>query len=599
MTHPTVSPSTRPGGARPLTRCGVLLLSTILLGGCMANPGPPPIEEPQAQEAEAPAPEAEKQAREDTPDDSRPDISVGVDPLVNGVNPHLMSDDCVLVASLADAIFPSVYVDGHLNEDLVSSVKEIEPAPGAQSTVRYILRPEAQWSDGTPITGADFRYLWEGILHTPGAKDSAVYRSVSDLRVGNNGLQVDVDFSSPVGDLSRLFQNLLPAHVLGDTANFGQALRKGVPAAGGRFLVANLDQQRGLITLHRNDRYWGKNPASVERIQLVEMRDPLSGAEQLRTGQISLVDITPQETSVDTFGLIPHTQVRTYRTARQLRLVYNVRSPLTRLRVRRAALSSVLDTDVLARLAAGRSSSLAAARESEVAAASSGIDEDTRAHSLRELASESAERPFVIGADPADASSLSAARAAVDILKNAGIEAQVRSATLEELSGTLLPGGSVDAVMTWQDINGDPVSVASRYQCAGGTSPAAAEQPSETPTASPETTTPSPSSLPRFENLSGFCDEGLDARLAELLAAPGSRSEGEELATEVEETEHLSLPILRETRVMALGHGMVGPDPDLERWPTGLSSLATWQRAESSTATSTASPEELENSGED
>lgn len=541
--------------------CGALLLSATLLSGCMANPGPPPIEEPQAQEEEQ-AQEAEKPAREDDSDD----LSVGVDPLVNGLNPHLLSDQCALVSSLADAIFPSVYVDGELNTDLVSAVEEIEPAPGAHATVRYVLRPEAQWSDGTPITGADFRYLWQGILRTPGAKDSAAYRAISDLRVANNGLQVDVDFSSPMGDLSRLFQYLLPSHVLGDAANFGRALRSGVPAAGGRFLVGSFDQQRGLITLHRNDRYWGKDPAKVERIRLVEMRDPLSGAEQLRTGQISLVDITPQETSVDTLDLIPHTQVRTYHTARQLRLVYNVRSETTQLRVRRAALSSVLDPHLIGRLAAGRSSSLATPSDSEIAAARGDLDDATLTQTLREVRSLSLDRPFTIGADPADAASLSAARAAVDILRNHDIEAQVRSATLEELTGELLPSGAVDAALTWQDINGDPISVASRYQCAG--------KPGQGMTR--------PSSLPRFENLSGFCDEDLDARLGALLEVPAARSEGEALATEVEETEHLSLPILRESRVMALGHGMVGPDPDLERWPTGLSSIATWRVPSSS-----------------
>ena len=40
-------------------------------------------------------------------------------------------------------------------------------------TITYRIRPEASWSDGTPITAADFLYLWEHLNGTNPKTDAA------------------------------------------------------------------------------------------------------------------------------------------------------------------------------------------------------------------------------------------------------------------------------------------------------------------------------------------------------------------------------------------------------------------------------------------
>ena len=46
-------------------------------------------------------------------------------------------------------------------------------------TVTYRIRPEARWSDGTPITSTDVRFTWRAILDTQGSLQTIGYDLVT------------------------------------------------------------------------------------------------------------------------------------------------------------------------------------------------------------------------------------------------------------------------------------------------------------------------------------------------------------------------------------------------------------------------------------
>ncbi|MBZ8177002.1 ABC transporter family substrate-binding protein [Corynebacterium sp. 3HC-13] len=549
-------------GTRHIT--GVILSAALVLGGCVANPGPPPVVDPQAGD-DAPAQEQPAQQDASSGESARTEINVGVDPLRNGLNPHLVADESALVESVADLVLPSAYVNGQVNSDLLASVTEQTPPDGVLKTLRYSIRPEAQWSDGTPITGADFRYLWLAVTTTPGSIDAAGYRAIRDIRVSDNGRKVDVDFNSGLVDTPRLFQYLLPSHLLGNPSGFHDALKTKIPASAGRFLVDSVDQQRGRIILHRNDRFWGQTPAQVEWLRLIEIRDQASGVEQLRTGQISYLDLTPTETLKDVIGLVPGVQNAVVETPRQLRLVFNVRAPKAQLGVNRATLASLLDPNLVAEISAGRTTELSLPQGREAASVTTGVTSEERAAAEEALKQQSLDSPVIIGADPADTAALAAARAVVDTLNNKGIEAQTKTTTISDFAQNLLPQGKVDAILSWREVNGDAIAIASRYQCPEQLSSTATQEQNRS------------SANPRISNLSGFCDRDVQKELDALLAQPTTREEAAEWALSLEEKEHLSMPLYRERRVRALGQGMVGPSSDLSQWPAGLSSAATWR----------------------
>lgn len=220
------------------------LLLAASLSACAANPGPPPVEEAEPE----PTPTTSSAAPTTTEVPSRRDkiITVGVDPLPAGFNPHLQAHDSTFTRSLGSLVLPSAFRDGAMDTNLLESAGEVEPAPGTVvQTVRYVISPAAQWSDGTPITGADFRYLWQGMTGHAGVIDPAGYRAIEGIRTSADGRTVDVDFHTPVADWREMFDNLLPSHVLqGEVARFDSGFVDGMPASGGRYSIERVDRSR-------------------------------------------------------------------------------------------------------------------------------------------------------------------------------------------------------------------------------------------------------------------------------------------------------------------------------------------------------------------
>ncbi|WP_237559362.1 hypothetical protein [Corynebacterium pilosum] len=184
-----------------------LVTTGVLLASCAANPGPPPVVEPEP----APTTTTSTTTAPLEPAKTRSEISVGVEPLRNGLNPHLLSDESSVVQSIANLVLPSAFIGDQINHEVLDSAEVLPESPAAM-TVRYQIADAAQWSDGTPLTGADFNYLWRQMSTTPGVLNPAGYRAISNVRVsGSGGKTVDVDFEEPVAAWNELFRHILPS----------------------------------------------------------------------------------------------------------------------------------------------------------------------------------------------------------------------------------------------------------------------------------------------------------------------------------------------------------------------------------------------------
>lgn len=515
--------------ARMMNKHRVFLatISAAVLVSCSANPGPAPVEkEPEsppvssAASSTSAAPKPEKKTKKS--------VSIGIDPITGGLNPHVLSDDSVFVRALASLVLPSAFVGGEINADLLTSAQEIAPptSTGAVQTVRYTIRSEAQWSDGTPITVSDFQYLWEAKSTNPGVLGASKYRAIAGIRSSNGGRTVDVDFSAKVADWRDLFSALLPSHLLRDSdASFTSVMAHSIPASGWKYSLASVDKQRGILTLNRNDRFWGKNPAKNETITFSEVRDVTQGAEMLRTGQIHYLDITPTEVAREAFELMPNTQVRTQESPLTLQLIAN----LNLSEAQRAELRSLVDRRLIAKLAMGRSSDLVVASESY----------EPHAELLASLG-----RDVRIGVDPADPHAENAARALVDLLARHGVRAKLVTTDTASLLGTKLIDGSVDAIMTWNSANN-----LDRYQCSR----------------------PKPAT-----NFTNWCNKQTDVEISEVLAGVRTPEDFNAIASNIETSQHFTTEITKDLRLQVRGSGIVGPDPQLDQWPEDLAALATW-----------------------
>ncbi|MCX7444457.1 ABC transporter family substrate-binding protein [Corynebacterium sp. P7003] len=595
----------RPHRSRTTVVCALCtVIATVLTACSTGEPTPLPVD-PAAGSSTVPPESKPDGSGPVTPETLAQEITIGIDPLDGGFNPHLIARDSAFVQALADLVLPGAYTDGEPDPDLVESVEFVDPsAPGVAQTVRYQLNPAAQWSDGTPITGADFSYLRDAMVSTPGVIGAAGYEQISAIRTSGGGRTVDVDFRRRVADISGLFDHLLPSHLLRDmTDGFTTGLNEGIPAAGGRYTVDLVDRQRGVVTLVRNDRFWGTEPARTETLVFREVRSVQQGVQMLRSGQVGYLDITPVETTYDAFSLLPDTEVSVRERAAVLELTMSVTSPILSTAALRKEFAALVDRDLVARLATGRSTDLVIPET--VLGAGPGVDSsgvgagETPTENRTEdsgvsgppdgpggagtgettesggvpvppgptLESAIRNRPLRVAADPSDRTATAAATTIVDLLARKGVDAEVVFAPFTEIAGELLPSGDADAVVGRRRTATDAVSVADRFLC-----PVAVDPTDVTASTAGRTNDVSSMSrarrLPmiRSGNLSGICSRKLDATLLSVLAGEVPLAEVLPELRGIEDGEVLTVPLLAETRIIVRGPGIVVPDRDIEEW---------------------------------
>lgn len=256
------------------------LVCALIAAGC-TTALPPQAIVPSPSSPPPPAPEPRQ-------------LVFAVDDLGQGFNPHLMSDLSPVSAAVSSLVLPSVFrpmADGSmlLDSTVASSAKVTSNAP---FTVSYELALGASWSDNTPIAAEDFVYLWERMRREPGVVDSAGYRLITDVRSRAGGKAVDVVFARAYPQWPRLFNDLLPAHLLKDAPrSWETALADSIPVSGGPFQVTAVDRPRGQLVLSRNDHYWA-TPAVLDSLVLrrVDSAGMLAG---LRSGELPLVQAWP------------------------------------------------------------------------------------------------------------------------------------------------------------------------------------------------------------------------------------------------------------------------------------------------------------------
>lgn len=185
-----------------------------------------------------------------------------------------------------------------MNSALLQSATEVSTSP---QVVVYQLNPRAVWSDGAPITYADFVYNWEAQCGCTDALDanlnafhplgSAGYDDISNV----SGRPADpstvtVTFSTPYTDWRSLFSYLMPAHIakkVGFDSGFTDPVADLV--SGGPFMVAEA-QDGYSLELVRNARYWG-SPANLAGVTYYFSQSGAELGNSLLAGELDLATV--------------------------------------------------------------------------------------------------------------------------------------------------------------------------------------------------------------------------------------------------------------------------------------------------------------------
>ncbi|MFC5662376.1 ABC transporter family substrate-binding protein [Kitasatospora misakiensis] len=299
--------------ARLPVAAAALLLALGATAGCLGGPDPA-----RTARTPDPAPPAPAAVTGDVRPADRAAVADGgalrwavdaVPATLNVYQPTATADSALLAQALYPALFrPDAHGEWTADADYLTAAEATPPGQQPQ-VVTYHLNPRAVWSDGTPLSAADFiaqRAALSGLDPAYTAARPAGYAAIDSIVQGADPHEVRVTFRRPCGEWRALFGPLYPAAETATAAAFGRPLPGGAahPTAG-PFLVSGYDPAAGRATLVRNPYWWGE-PAKADRIDFLATPADRRGPD-LAEGRL---DLAPLTTAVDRAGADPAEAVR-------------------------------------------------------------------------------------------------------------------------------------------------------------------------------------------------------------------------------------------------------------------------------------------------
>jgi peptide/nickel transport system substrate-binding protein len=224
---------------------------------------------------------------------------------VKGWNINTSEANLLALGQLTEVVFPQAFVttpdfEVVMNEDLLESAELTSEEP---QVVEYVINPDAVWSDGTPISAADFEFQWTMMNGSNPDVDTATtvgYDRIESVEGSEDGKTVTVTFAQPYAGWQSLFENILPAHIipeLGDgdpVVGWNDGLDgENLPTfSGGAFMFDDYRPEQSVV-LVPNPEFWGEAP-NVDEIVIRFDVDNAGVPAALENGEIDMAYPQPQ-----------------------------------------------------------------------------------------------------------------------------------------------------------------------------------------------------------------------------------------------------------------------------------------------------------------
>jgi peptide/nickel transport system substrate-binding protein len=205
-----------------------------------------------------------------------------------------------------------------LNENVFVSAEQTSTSP---QTIVYKIRPEAVWSDGTPITADDFVFQWKTMNGKDcpecAAAQNAGYDQVESITGSDGGKTVTLVFGTPYADWKNLFASgtpLYPAHVAAQQGDLNTP--EGLAAAwnyfgatpptysGGPYQVSNW-QDNVALTLTPNPQWYGATKPSLQQLVMRVITEASQEPIALQNDEVQVIYPQPQVDLVQQVQNIP------------------------------------------------------------------------------------------------------------------------------------------------------------------------------------------------------------------------------------------------------------------------------------------------------
>ncbi|GAA1744228.1 ABC transporter family substrate-binding protein [Nonomuraea sp. AD125B] len=221
----------------------------------------------------------------------------GINELPAQWNRNHVDGNLAVAASVSNALLPAPFYSDEKAEitpdrDYVLEAEVTARRP--RQVVTYTLNPKAHWSDGKPITWADYQAQWRAL----NGKDPAYriasatgYQDIEKVARGKDDHEVVVTFARPFGDWQSLFGPLLPAATNSSAEAFNTGWLNRIPVTAGPFKFGGFDQTAKTVTLVRDDAWWGDRAKLDRIIYRAAEQDSLIGA--FSNGELDIIDVGP------------------------------------------------------------------------------------------------------------------------------------------------------------------------------------------------------------------------------------------------------------------------------------------------------------------
>lgn len=191
-------------------------------------------------------------------------------------------------------VFDTRLVDGAWGPVASSLVSEepVAESTGDGQTITYKINPDAVWSDGEPITSADFEYTALQIRDGEDIFDKTGYDRIASVDTSDPQTAI-VTLDTPYAGWRTLFSNygVLPAHLL-EGKDRAALMTDGYDFSGGPWKIESWDRGTS-ATLVPNENYWGEKP-HLDKVTFLFLPDTTAAFQALKSGQVDVLYPSPQ-----------------------------------------------------------------------------------------------------------------------------------------------------------------------------------------------------------------------------------------------------------------------------------------------------------------
>jgi len=182
---------------------------------------------------------------------------------------------------------------------LVTEIPSIENGGLSEDglTITLRLRDNIVWSDGTPITSADFKFTYDMIMEDANAVNSLYPYDYLDSVETPDDLTVVMNFAEPFAAWeSSFWQGMLPAHILQPVfdaeGSISEAEWNLAPSVGCGPYVFDEWESGSFMRFVKNENYW-KGTAKIDEIFLQFVPDDAAQTAALAAGDADLGTFPP------------------------------------------------------------------------------------------------------------------------------------------------------------------------------------------------------------------------------------------------------------------------------------------------------------------